>query len=311
MDPDILLIGEALIDVVCRPGQAPQRIPGGSPLNVAVGLGRLGHAPMLATWLGSDADGQAIRAQCASSGVSILPGCDHAMYTSTAEATIDAAGHASYVFFLDCQMPPIRLETPPGVIHTGSLGALVDPGAEVVLDYVEAHRHHSFITFDPNVRPMIMDPPKRLLERVGRYVAASDVVKVSDEDLAWLYPGTKSRRHLIARAREWLAMGPDVVVVTRGAQGALVATASGDLTVPADTTRALRDTIGAGDSFMAGLIHGLVTHGYATGGRRPSENWTDLRSILAQASIIAGITVSRVGADPPWLAELSPYASNS
>lgn len=298
MDPDVLVIGESLIDIVRRPGCGPQRFPGGSPLNVAVGLGRLGRHPRLATWFGPDESGRLIADHCAESDVSLLPGSDQAPRTSTADATIDAQGHARYVFDIDWRMPPIH-DADAVLVHTGSIGALVEPGATQVLELVESAR--AFVTFDPNCRPSVMGDPATVVAKVERYVAACDLVKVSDEDLAWLYPETIDQGPE-NQLRRWLDMGPRAVVLTQGSGGALALTRSAESHVPADTSHGLVDTVGAGDSFMAGLIHGILSWGPPA-----DEVFTDpgiLRAILAQAATISGITVSRAGANPPWLTEM-------
>ncbi|MDR2974927.1 MAG: carbohydrate kinase [Propionibacteriaceae bacterium] len=306
MESTILVIGEALIDVVWRAGEDARRYPGGSPLNVAVGLGRLGHVPRLATWFGDDEDGILIARHCAASHVALLPGCDQAAHTSTAEATIDASGQASYHFDVNFRMPAIPAGTRPALVHTGSIGALLRPGHADVLAYVESAHSEAIVTFDPNCRPSLMGEAAATRELTQRYVAASDLVKVSDEDLAWLYPGTSSEDDLVQRARLWISAGPSVVIVTMGALGALAVTADSLLRVPADTRHGLVDTVGAGDSFMAGLIHGMVNHGYCQPDRRGAlgDSAEDLTAILSQAAAIAGITVSRAGANPPWPDEL-------
>ena len=324
MSVGMLLIGEALIDVVRHPGQAAQRVPGGCALNVAVGLGRLGHAPLLATWVGDDADGRRLAEHCAASGVRLVPGSDKAVRTSVAEAMIDEAGKATYAFTIDWQLPPIPDELCPGLVHVGSIGGVLEPGGSAELAYVEAMRGQTFIAFDPNCRPALMGPQDRARTIIERYVAAADLVKASDEDLAWLYPEAGTDDGLLACARRWASAGPAVVVVTRGAQGAFAVTRSQEVVrvgaapiesitgvITRHNARKVRplsrppvvvaDTIGAGDSFMAGLIHGLDEYGFCDF----AQNDGILAAILTQAAAMAAITVSRPGADPPWMYELA------
>ncbi len=307
MRPEILVIGEALIDVVRRPGEPVQRFPGGSPLNVAVSLGRLGHEPLFATWFAADEGGEAITAHLAASHVHLLPGSDQGRRTTTAEALIDAEGHATYCFDADSRMVGVPGDLTPAVVHTGSLGAILDPGFDTVVDWVEAVHGRALVTFDPNCRPSVMGEAAQVRAKVERYAAVADVIKISDEDLAWLYPGLDDDAAMLEQARRWLAAGVSVVVITLGALGSITVTHdSSPLRVPADTTHGLIDTVGAGDSFMAGIIHGLVTHGLADPAM-PSTLGTDQAAwtrILTQAAAIAGLTVSRAGANPPWLAEL-------
>jgi len=300
MDHTILVIGESLIDIVRGTREETRFLPGGSPLNVAVGLGRLGRHPRLATWFGTDELGELITAHCEESQVEILPGCDGAERTSTAEATIDDDGHANYVFDIDWQMPPIR-DTNPALIHTGSIAALMEPGATQVLELIESTS--AFVTFDPNCRPTIMGSPDRVRALFERYVAASDVVKVSDEDLTWLYPESATERGMVEQCERWLAMGPDVVVLTQASLGAVALTHSETVRMPADTSRGLKDTVGAGDSFMAGLINGILRWGPEHNGIYADQDV--ITEILAESALISGVTVSRAGANPPWFSEIA------
>jgi len=299
MDPDILVIGESLIDIVRSSRDETQFFPGGSPLNVAVGLGRLRHKPRLATWFGKDELGELIAAHCEESHVSLTPGSDGAQRTSTAEARIDEAGHAEYVFDIDWQMPPIA-DTDATLIHTGSISALVEPGAAQVLEMIESTS--AFVTFDPNCRPSVMGPADHVRTQVERYVAASDLVKVSDEDLSWLYPEIATDREVMELLERWLGTGPSAVVLTQGVRGAVALTHHESVRVEADTSRGLADTVGAGDSFMAGLINGILNWGPPF-----DEAFTNLDAmseILAESALIAGVTVSRAGANPPWFPEI-------
>jgi len=299
MTPDILVIGESLIDIVRRRDAETQFFPGGSPLNVAVGLGRLRRHPRLATWYGSDELGELITAHCEESHVELIPGCDKAERTSTAEATIDDEGHANYVFDIDWQMPPIA-EPQATLIHTSSIGALVEPGAAKVLALIQST--NAFVTFDPNCRPSIMGNPDTVRPMVEAYVAASGLVKVSDEDLAWLYPDATTQEAQESQLKHWLDMGPHAVVLTMGSRGAVGLTSSARIEVPADTSRPLVDTVGAGDSFMAGIINGILNWGPPQSGA-----FTDpdvLKEILSESAVISGVTVSRAGANPPWFSEI-------
>ncbi|MDR0489205.1 MAG: PfkB family carbohydrate kinase [Propionibacteriaceae bacterium] len=303
MYPDILLIGEALIDIVRRAGAKPEYHPGGSPLNVAVGLGRLGHRPILATWFARDELGRSIEKHCADSQVRILPGSDQALRTPTADAIVDEDGHADYVFDIDLQVPPLPMDF-HGLVHTGSIGALIQPVATEVLSYIENIRS-AFITFDPNCRPSIMGDVNNLRPLVEGYVEASNLVKVSDEDLQWLYRGRgTTEADLEELAKAWVGYGPTVVIVTMGAGGALGVTQDFTVRVTADTSHGLVDTVGAGDSFMAGLIHEIITGGYTEDQSGLGVDPHVLTTILTRAAAMSGITVSRAGANPPWLSEL-------
>ena len=307
-----LVIGEALVDVVIRPNETPTDIPGGSPANVALGLARLGRDAELDCWIGTDARGRAVRAHLEADGVRLTPGSDGAARTSTAEATIGPDGGASYFFNLSWEPPyPTRAEgaEPPVLVHTGSIAAILSPGAAMVEKVLADFRATSTVCYDPNARPQLMGEPAAARAIVERLVALADLVKCSDEDIAWFYDVDASRDSVLKDVlRGWLALGPAVVVVTRGKKGALALTASGlRLEVPADPSVVVADTVGAGDSFMGGVIDALW--GMGLRGATAREELKDigedrLQAILDRASAVSDVTVSRKGANPPWAHEL-------
>lgn len=307
-----LLIGESLIDVVHRPGAAAVEHVGGSPANVALTLARLGTSAELTTWFGTDARGARIREHLAAAGVAITPGSDAAARTSTAQARLDATGAATYTFDLLWELSAHRPRTAPGLVHIGSIGATQPPGAEQVAATVARHRASALITYDPNTRPGIMGSPAEVRGVIDDHVASADLVKASDEDLTWLEPGVAVEEV----AARWAASGPAVVVVTLGASGALAVTAGGLAVRVAAPRAAVVDTVGAGDSFMGGIIDslrlvGLLDAAVPVTQRRASLRGLDertLRGVLTRAARTAAITVSRAGADPPTAAELAAAA---
>ena len=307
-----LVIGEALVDVVIHPGQEPREIPGGSPANVALGLARLGRDAELTCWIGADARGNQIRAHLEASGVRLAPGCDGAARTSTAQATIGADRAATYVFDLDWNPPfPQRSDDDaPVLVHTGSIAAILEPGAATVRRALEEHRATATVCYDPNARPQLMGEPAQARATVESLIALSDLVKCSDEDIAWLYGvDTSCDEALEEVLRGWLGLGVAVVVVTRGKRGALALSASGQrLEVPADPSVVVADTVGAGDSFMGGLEDGLWCEGLVGADRREALRAIDapaLERVVRHAAAIADVTVSRAGANPPTRAELA------
>jgi fructokinase len=298
-----LVLGESLIDIVPS-SDGPQGYPGGSPMNVAVGLARLGHPTTLATWIGKDENGHAILSHIEESGVILLPGSDEAERTPTAEVIFNESGSAQYVFDLTWELPPIPDSLAPEVIHLGSIGATLEPGGSDVLAAVRSNPARATITYDPNARPQIIGPADSVRDPMEAYVLVSDVVKVSHEDLAWLYPQTDP----IVSARRWAATGPSLVVLTRGADSVLAFAASGAEAEGAAPPVDVVDTVGAGDSFMAALIHGLWGLNMLGASGRPALQAIspdDIETLLALAGRAASITVSRAGANPPWLDELS------
>ena len=300
-----LVIGEALIDVVHRADGTINEHPGGSPANVALTLGRLQRPAQLLTWVGSDVYGDLIRKWLAGSRVPLVPGSDGAASTSIATAHLGPDGAATYTFDLDWNLPK-SVMAPEGtvVVHTGSIAAVLEPGAAAVRKVVESARHGATITYDPNVRPSLMGTPAQARPKIEALVRAADVVKVSDEDLLWLYPGAD----LSVIATTWQRSGPAIVVVTYGGQGAVAYTAGSRLEVKAPQVT-VADTVGAGDSFMGALIDGLWSADLLGAARRPALAAIGadvLQEVLELCVKVAAITVSRAGANPPRLAELSP-----
>jgi fructokinase len=298
-----LVVGEALVDIVERPGTPPLAYPGGSPANVAIGLARLGRESQLLTWLGEDANGDLVRQHLEASRVRIASGSQRAGRTSTARALIDEQGSATYDFDLEIDYPEHRVAEDTVVVHVGSIGAVLEPGAAKIAALLGSARRRAVLTYDPNLRPSIMGDRDAVRPAILALVAGTDVVKVSDEDLEWLEPGTAPQDV----ARSWAAAGPALVVVTLGAEGSFAVTAAGvEVSVPAPRVD-VADTVGAGDSFMGGLIDGLWTNGLVGAGRHDAIAALDaeaLTGLLEQAARIAAITVSRPGANPPTRQEL-------
>ena len=212
-----LVIGEALVDVVIHPGQEPVDIPGGSPANVALGLARLGRDAELHCWIGTDERGKAVRAHLEASGVRLAAGADGAERTSTAQATIGEDRAATYVFDLDWNPPRPNLADgeAPLLVHTGSIAAILAPGAATVEQLLRETRATSTIAYDPNARPQLMGEPEDARQIVERLVALSDLVKCSDEDIAWLYGQDADLETVL---RSWLEAGAavDLVISTEG-----------------------------------------------------------------------------------------------
>ncbi|MFJ9696938.1 carbohydrate kinase [Kitasatospora sp. NPDC101183] len=284
-DSPVLVIGECVADIVRTDGAPDVVHPGGSPSNVAYGLARLGRPAVLLTELGPDANGRLIRAHLESAGVTVRAA--EVARTPSAVVRLDGQGRPGYTFDIGWTLPPVDLSEPPAAVHLGSIGAVTEPGAASVLALAERWSGLVPISYDPNVRPALMGERAGAVRRVERCVALSGLVKASDEDLAWLYPGERPE----AVAERWLALGPSVVAVTLGERGAFALTAEGEhLRVPAVPTP-VADTVGAGDSFTAALLHAR-----AVGAGLPG--------CLAQAVTAASLTVSRPGANPPSAAEL-------
>jgi fructokinase len=292
--PAVLVVGEALVDVTQAPGRPDVKHPGGSPMNVAVGLARLGVPTTLATHLGSDDHGDRVRAHLTDSGVRLAPTASSGP-TATATARLDADGQATYEFDLRWELSELPDPAGYALLHVGSIGAWMPPGADAVAELVaQARAAGVAVSFDPNVRLALAPDPEAVGQRVRRLAAAAQIVKLSDEDAATLGGGTG------AIVDELLGLGPALVALTRGSDGALLMSESDLVEIPAGDI-VVADTIGAGDAWMAALLAGLVT-----------RRWTDcagysrghLQWLGAVAAAAAAITCSRPGADPPWRREL-------
>ncbi|MET1021365.1 MAG: PfkB family carbohydrate kinase, partial [Arthrobacter sp.] len=280
-------------------------------LNVAVGLARLDHPVQFVGRYGRDAYGEAVAAHLKSSSVLLPVGPDE-LPTSVATAMVDDCGSASYTFELAWELPGLAERLPfmlqaTTLLHTGSIATMLAPGAADVLSAVEHAHPSATISFDPNCRPSIITDVAYARRQAEKFVTLADVVKASDEDLQWLYPGEDP----LDSARRWLSLGgsegPAMVVVTRGAQGPWGANASGEAHFPAPSVQ-VADTVGAGDSFMAGLLSAIVDLGLDGAQNRKDLREISagsLRELLAHAAWAAAVTVSRAGANPPTRAELN------
>lgn len=302
---DTLVIGEALIDIV-RPVDGPaQEYVGGSPLNVAIGLARLQHPARLAAYLADDAYGRQIRDHLAADDVSLVEGSLSADRTPTAIATLDETGSATYEFDLAWDLPH-PLPTDIGHLHTGSIAAALQPGAEKVAGAMLAARDYATVSFDPNPRPTLIGEPHDVRAQLEQLIGYSDVVKASDEDIAWLYGEGADPSEVLAL---WGKLGPSLVVMTRGGDGALFhVTTTGETQSVAGRSVSVADTVGAGDSFQSGLMSGLLDAGLLGSAdardRLRRATAADLRPAVDRAIATSAITVSRAGANPPTRDEL-------
>ena len=310
----VVVVGESLVDIISDPRQpeAVQVHPGGSPLNVAVGAARLGLRTALVTHYADDRNGLLIDGHLQANGVQVING--GTAPTSTALAALGPDGGADYTFSISwdisgAALPALASVEGSGHVHTGSIASMLAPGDAATLSLVQAARGHATISYDPNCRPAISPDVASARHQAELFVAASDIVKASDEDLSWLYPDRTPEETLQA----WLNLGPGLVALTRGAAGPVIASGAGRVEMAAEPI-SVADTVGAGDSFMAGLIAGLAQLGaLGAGGRRQLRALTpdQLHALAAYANRAAAITCSRKGANPPFSAELGPLMVSS
>lgn len=292
----IWVCGEVLIDIL-----PTGPVVGGGPANTAKALARLGHDVHFVDGISSDAYGQAARAELLRDGVNLDLALASDKPTCTATVSLDAKGVASYEFLIDgtatfdfamSWLPdPYRYQ--PQVLHIGTLVTVIEPGASALYDWAMQVAEFAPIVFDPNIRPSVQ-PDRDLYEAaVEKWAALSAVIKVSDDDLAWLFPN----QSIDDVANRWISDGVFLVVVTRGANGLVGYTADGRVDVPGVKVDVV-DTVGAGDTVGAIIVEAMIEHGLI------ELRGDILQEVLARAAHAAAITCSRQGAQPPYKHEL-------
>lgn len=298
-NPDVIVVGESLIDRVISDLETVEH-PGGSPANVAYGLGRLGVDTALLTSLGNDRYASTIEKHLHSAHVELLPGSKGYGESATATVTLASDGSAHYNFNIRRDLPPFTSTTLPRALHTGSIATFLAPGSTVVRELLEQTNGRCIVTYDPNIRPALLGSQFETRSIFEELIPLTQVVKLSDEDALWLYPRLSTEEI----ANRLVDLGATLVALTTGAQGSLLTTRDTTVVVPSVET-SVTDTIGAGDSYMSALIYGVLKHG--TDGLEPPV----LKSVGRLASKAAAITVGRPGALPPTLEELDETPLNA
>ena len=297
----IVVCGEALIDQIPSPNGRQRETPGGGPFTTARALARLGIPTQFLGRLSTDAFGQQLRDLLAADGADLSLTSFGPEPTTLAIAEVGADGHAAYRFVIDGtsgsnltrQMVPAMFSPDVKALHVGTLGLVFEPVATTIADLVEREHRKRLVMVDPNIRPSAV--PNR--SRLDRILAQSTIVKASDADVTWLYP----ELDLQSAARALLARGPALVVVTLGSQGAF-GVCSGTQVRAAAPSVDVVDTIGAGDAFGAALLAWLSDHDRLD--RDLHLDPEELRAALEFACLVASITCTRAGANPPWRSEL-------
>ena len=292
----IWVCGEVLIDVL-----PTGPVVGGGPANTAKALARLGHTVDFIGGVSTDSYGQLSRKELERDGVGLGLALESNKPTSTATVQLDKAGSATYTFVIDgtatFEFSPSWLPDPerlkPSVLHIGTLATVVEPGASVLFDWAVNCAEFAPIVFDPNVRPSFLADRKKYCQAVEKWVGISSVVKLSDEDIAWLYPDES----MDEVAHRCLERETSLVVITRGSKGIIGYTHGAQEEVESYAVE-LVDDIGAGDTVGAILVEAVVKYSVA------GIVGHTLNKVLHRAAVAAGITVSRAGAEPPRLHEL-------
>jgi fructokinase len=299
----ILCCGEALIDMLPResaagePAFAP--FPGGAVFNTAVALGRLGVETGLFTGLSTDLFGQMLTASLDASGVDASFAARSERPTTLAFVTL-SGGQASYAFYDENtagrMLTPDDLPTVPdgvGALFFGGISLVVEPCAQAYEALALREAERRVIMLDPNIRPGFIKDEAGYRARIGRMIAAADIVKISDEDLDWLGLGID----------DILAGSTALVCLTEGAKGVSAHWSGGSCRAQAQRV-AVVDTVGAGDTFNAGLLAGLARDGLLDRGRLRDLDEATVAPALSLGNAAAAVTVSRAGANPPWEHEL-------
>jgi fructokinase len=307
----ITVIGEAVADAFVEPSAGRTltlRVhPGGGPANIAVGLARLGTPTRFLGRFSGGVFGTLLREHLAASGVDLSAAVPAAQPATLAVAALDAAGQASYEFYVDgtadWQWTEAELLTGldgadgADAVHTGSLALVIDPGGHAIEQALDRIRPHATISIDPNVRPSIV-APEVYADRLPRWFALADIFRLSTDDLEYLVPGAS-----IADACDrWHDLGVRLVVVTRGGDGAVASLGGERVSVPAVAVTTV-DTVGAGDAFTAGLLHRLHA-ARRLGGRLDGLTLDEVADAIEFGALVAARTCAVPGADPPWAATL-------
>lgn len=299
----IVVAGEALIDLVPRGAGALAALTpalGGGPFNTAVALGRLGSPTAFCSRVSLDAFGEALLDRLRETGVDVTSVQRGDEPTTLAVATVGADGSAAYSFYVEGTADrlftaPEALPAGTRAVSFGTCSLVLEPGASAYEELMRtASAQGVFTALDPNVRAGLIPDPDTYRARFRSWLPSVSLLKLSEEDARWLG----------GAPREWLAAGPAAVVVTRGGDGLTVFTRGGEeYAVPGERVRVV-DTIGAGDTVNAALLHGLAERGALSADgveALGAEGWTGLLAFAARA---AAITCSRAGAEPPYAREL-------
>jgi fructokinase len=311
----ITVLGECVADAFTEPANASNELalrvlPGGGPANTAVALARLGTSARFLARLSGDVFGRLFRAHLEGSGVDLSCAVAAAEPSTLAVAELDATGQAAFSFHAqntaDWQWTPGELAkvdlSETSCVHTGSLALVREPGGAVVEEFLAAAAPRATISIDPNVRPLLVRP-EAYSARLARWCGLADILRLSEDDLELLLPGTPPEE----ACDTWHAAGVRLVVITLGGDGVLASLDGERLQVPAVATRVV-DTVGAGDSFTAGLLHHLGARGLL-GGRLAGLGLDDVAKACRFGTQVAALTCSVAGPNPPWRNQLAPLTT--
>ena len=296
----VWVVGEVLIDLI-PDGSKQKPIVGGGPANTATALSKLAIDTQFIGGISGDEYGQMAKGELVSAGVKL----EYVKYsdkpTCLAIVSLSDSGSASYEFVIENTatfdfnldwLPNSKFER-PSLLHIGTLATVIEPGASILFDWAQSVAKVAPIVFDPNIRPAVISNRDLYVKQVERWVSVSSAVKVSEEDIKWLYPSFEIEQVV----NNWLANGPSLIVVTYGDKG-LAGYRMGEKVSVDAVMVAVADTVGAGDTVGAILVEAIVKDGLNT------LSGVRLEMMLKRAAKAAAITVSRSGANPPTLKEI-------
>lgn len=305
----ILCCGEALIDMLPRQSTLGENAyapyAGGAIFNTAIALGRLGVPTGFFTGLSDDMLGDVLRETLTASGVDYSPCAISSRPTTVAFVKL-VNGSATYAFYDENTAGRmITIDDLPTLgddveaLHFGAISLIPNPCGGTYEALLAREHEKRVISLDPNIRPGFIKDKQAHHDRIMRMAAQADIIKFSDEDLEWF--GMAGDHD--ALAQKWLDIGPKLVVITKGAEGAVGYTAAHKVAVPSEKVTVV-DTIGAGDTFDAGVLASLRRDGLLTKAHVAGLGAAAIHDALALAARVAAVTVSRAGANPPWAKEI-------
>ena len=301
----IVVCGEALFDMFAKPGSdVPVQFEahmGGSPLNVAIGLARLGVETAFFGGISTDRLGELLMAKLAEEGVKTNHVHRSGYLTTLSVVQRKPDGNPAYTFYGENAADRMvgedalpQFDTPPTILHLGSYSALVEPAASTSKTLITRERDNTLVSFDPNIRPTVVADMALWRKNTETLAGMADLLKVSDEDLALIYPGADPRD----MARSFLDKGCKLVVLTLGGDGVEAFTRNGSVAVPGVKVDVI-DTVGAGDTLQAALLMGLAETGATTREALAGLPLNKVTSLCEFAVKAAAVTCSRRGADLP------------
>ena len=307
----ILCCGEALIDMI--PEQTVQGsegyVPrsGGAIFNTAIGLGRLGCRTGLLSGISTDMFGHQLMADLRASNVDTRHVIRSGRPSTLAFVKL-SDGHASYSFFDENSagrmIAPTDLPTTiDGIsaLYFGGISLACTPGADTYMHFAQTHAPDAVVMVDPNIRPSFITDEPSFRDRINGMLSLADIVKVSDEDLNWIMPDTRALEEKVSQLQ---ALGPSVVILTRGSSGAQAWLPDGHSIFVASQKAVVVDTVGAGDTFNAGVLANLSDAGRLSKTAIQEMSESDLVNAITFGARVAAINVGRAGANPPWRDEL-------